>query len=71
MGILTTLIRAIRNSEGLLHVATDHKYYLLCTYQYIAPLPPLRSKWGFTGGIDTKLLPHYGAFHKGIDRQSF
>ena len=23
--------------------------------------PPLGRKWGFTGGIDTKLLPHYGA----------
>ena len=26
------------------------------------PPPPLGRKWGFTGGIDTKLLPHYGAF---------
>ena len=29
--------------------------------------PPLRPKWGFTGGIDTKLLPHCGAFDKGIE----
>ena len=36
-------------------------YTVLCTYQCIAP-PPLGRKWGFTGGIDTKLLPHYGAF---------
>ena len=34
----------------------------LCTYQCIAPPPPLGRKWGFTGGIDTKLLPHYGKF---------
>ena len=27
-------------------------------------LLPLQSKWGFTGGIDTKVLPHYGAFDK-------
>ena len=26
------------------------------------PTTPLGHKWGFTGGIDTKLLPHYGAF---------
>ena len=29
--------------------------------------PPLGPKWGFTGGIDTKLLPHYGAFDTSID----
>ena len=34
-------------------------YQCLCTYQCI---PPLGRKWGFTGGIDTKLLSHYGAF---------
>ena len=27
---------------------------------------PIRPKWGFTGGIDTKALPHYGAFDKGF-----
>ena len=32
--------------------------------------PPLGSKWGFTGGTDTKLLPHYGAFDKGINRHT-
>ena len=38
------------------------------TAQYNAPInvfphhPLLGRKWGFTGGIDTKLLPHYGAF---------
>ena len=26
------------------------------------PTTPLGRKWGFTGGIDTKLLPHYEAF---------
>ena len=47
-------------------------------YQYLlsvtnAPInvfphhPPLGPKWGFTGGIDTKLLPHYGAFDTSID----
>ena len=35
------------------------------------PTTPLRPKWGFTGGIDTKVLPHYGASDKGIDRQRF
>ena len=41
--------------------------------QYYAPInvfphhPPLGPKWGFTGGIDTKLLPHYGAFDTSID----
>ena len=29
---------------------------------YFPTTPPLGRKWGFTGGIDTKLLPHYGAF---------
>ena len=41
---------------------------LSCFTTFYAPInvlphhPPLRRKWGFTGGIDTKLLPHYGAF---------
>ena len=33
----------------------------LSMYCPTAP-PPLGRKWGFTGGIDTKLLPHYAAF---------
>ena len=35
--------------------------------------PPLRPKWGSrsTGRIDTNVLPHHGAFDKGIDRQRF
>ena len=29
----------------------------------VLPHRPLLGRgWGFTGGIDTKLLPHYGAF---------
>ena len=40
----------------------------LCTYQCIPHHPPLGPKWGFTGGIDTKPLPHYGAFDTGINR---
>ena len=34
---------------------------------YSPTTPPLGPKWGFTGGIDTKLLPHYGAFDTSID----
>ena len=40
-------------------------YYAFMIYAPINVLPhhpPLGRKWGFTGGIDTKLLPHYGAF---------
>ena len=34
--------------------------------------PPLGRKWGFTGGIDTKLLPHYGAFdNRSVSAQIF
>ena len=29
---------------------------------YCPTTPLLGRKWGFTEGIDTKLLPHYGAF---------
>ena len=32
---------------------------------------PFSLNGAFTGGIDKKVLPHYGAFDKGIDRQSF
>ena len=36
------------------------------------PPPPLGRKWGFTGGIDTKLLPHYGAFDdRSVSAQMF
>ena len=36
--------------------------YTLCMHLSMYCPPPLGRKWGFTGGIDTKLLPHYGAF---------
>ena len=41
--------------------------YVVCNAPInILPHYPLLSKWGFTGGIDTKLLPHYEAFDKDI-----
>ena len=42
-------------------------FTILCTYHCIAPLPPpLALKWDFTGGIDTEMSPHYGAFDSGF-----
>ena len=59
-----------------LHVRSNIAYCVmccLCTYQYTyCPTTPSGlCKWCFTGDIDTKLMPHYGAFDESIDRQSF
>ena len=40
------------------HMVSSNRYAPI----NVLPHPPLGPKWGFTGGIDTKLLLHYGAF---------
>ena len=57
---------ALKSAGTVLYKAGLFKSTIWKTLQSNAPInvsPPLPgSKLGFTGGIDTKLLPHYGAF---------
>ena len=51
----TTMCLGAPGCTGVMHLSI---YFIYC------PTIPLWSEWGFTRGIDTKVLPHYGHLTK-------